>query len=67
PSQTFFGGSFCGIANVLAGQPFDTIKAPMQTTIPGQYRGIFYYFKKTIAEDGGLKALDTGVSGPLIG
>ncbi|KAJ3242488.1 carnitine transporter [Chytriomyces hyalinus] len=64
--KAFLGGGFGGIANVLAGQPFDTIKVRMQTAAPGQYNGMVDCFKQTIAKDG-LRALYRGVSAPLIG
>ncbi|KAI9342286.1 mitochondrial carrier domain-containing protein [Obelidium mucronatum] len=64
--KAFLGGGCGGIANVLAGQPFDTLKVRMQTAAPGQYTGLADCFRKTIAKDG-LKALYRGVSAPLIG
>ncbi|KAJ3340968.1 carnitine transporter [Entophlyctis luteolus] len=66
PASAFLGGGCGGIANVLAGQPFDTLKVRMQTAAPGQYSGLVDCFKQTIAKDG-LRALYRGVSAPLIG
>ncbi|KAJ3077391.1 carnitine transporter [Podochytrium sp. JEL0797] len=64
--KAFLGGGCGGIANVLAGQPFDTLKVRMQTAAPGQYKGMADCFRQTIAKDG-LKALYRGATAPLIG
>ncbi|KAJ3176075.1 carnitine transporter, partial [Irineochytrium annulatum] len=62
--KAFLGGGFGGIANVLAGHPFDTLKVRLQTS--NQYKGLADCFKQTIAREGPA-GLYKGMMSPLIG
>ncbi|KAJ3322609.1 carnitine transporter [Blyttiomyces sp. JEL0837] len=62
--KAFVSGGFGGIANVLAGHPFDTLKVRLQTS--NQYKGLADCFKQTVAKDG-LAGLYRGITSPLIG
>eukprot|EP00128_Syssomonas_multiformis_P006590 Colp12_sorted_trinity150504_noHs@31757 len=61
-------GTFAGIAQVLTGQPFDTIKVRLQTqsTTNPLYSGVVDCFKKTVSQEGPL-ALYKGTMAPLVG
>lgn len=52
-------GSMAGIANVLVGQPLDTIKVKMQT-FPSLYADALSCFKQTLAKDGIRRGLYAG-------
>nr|CAB3266176.1 mitochondrial basic amino acids transporter [Phallusia mammillata] len=54
-----------GVAGVLVGQPFDTIKVRLQTQ-PGKYRGIWNCFT-TIVKQETVHGLFKGMSSPLLG
>lgn len=56
----FAAGSMGGIANVLVGQPLDTVKVKMQTS--AQYRNPFSCFVKTLTMDGVRRGLYAGTS-----
>ncbi|OMJ20507.1 putative mitochondrial carrier [Smittium culicis] len=58
-------GSFGGVGQVFAGQPFDTIKVRMQTQ-PNLYTGTLDCLKKLIKADGVL-GLYKGTTSPLMG
>ncbi|KAI8844140.1 mitochondrial carrier domain-containing protein [Chytridium lagenaria] len=62
--KAFLSGGFGGIANVLAGHPFDTLKVRLQTS--NQYKGLADCFKQTVAKEGML-GLYKGMTSPLIG
>lgn len=62
--KSFLAGGFAGIATVLAGHPFDTLKVRLQTS--NNYKGLADCFRQTIAKDG-LTALYRGMTAPLIG
>lgn len=55
----FVAGSLGGVANVLVGQPLDTIKVKMQT-FPSLYTNALTCFKKTLANDGIRRGLYAG-------
>ncbi|OAJ39550.1 hypothetical protein BDEG_23389 [Batrachochytrium dendrobatidis JEL423] len=63
-AKSFLSGGFAGIATVLAGHPFDTLKVRLQTS--NQYSGLADCFKQTIAKDG-LRGLYKGMASPLVG
>ena len=52
-------GSFGGCANVIIGQPLDTIKVKLQT-FPHLYQSTFQCFKQTLVKDGIRKGLYAG-------
>ncbi|KAJ2233067.1 Mitochondrial carrier protein ymc2 [Coemansia sp. RSA 485] len=58
-------GSVGGIAQVFAGQPFDTVKVRLQTQ-PDVYRGTMDAVRKTIQNDG-FSGFYKGTTTPLIG
>ena len=60
----FIAGSTGGVANVLVGQPLDTIKVKMQTH-PSLYRSAYSCFKKTLTADGIWNGLYAG-TGPAV-
>ncbi|KAJ3115775.1 carnitine transporter [Phlyctochytrium bullatum] len=62
--KAFLSGGFGGIANVLAGHPFDTLKVRLQTS--NQYKGLADCFRQTVAKEG-FFGLYKGMTSPLIG
>ncbi|KAJ1643404.1 Mitochondrial carrier protein ymc2 [Coemansia asiatica] len=58
-------GSVGGIAQVFAGQPFDTVKVRLQTQ-PDVYKGTMDAVRKTIQNDG-FSGFYKGTTTPLIG
>lgn len=54
-------GSLGGIANVIVGQPLDTVKVKMQT-FPSLYRNPVSCFMKTLTVDGIRRGLYAGTS-----
>ncbi|KAJ1730937.1 Mitochondrial carrier protein ymc2 [Coemansia biformis] len=58
-------GSVGGIAQVLAGQPFDTVKVRLQTQ-PDVYRGTMDAVRKTVQNDG-FAGFYKGTTTPLVG
>lgn len=58
-------GSFGGTANVLVGQPLDTVKVKMQT-FPHLYRNSFQCFKQTLQKEGIRRGLYAGTVPALI-
>ncbi|KAJ3285219.1 carnitine transporter [Borealophlyctis nickersoniae] len=63
-AKSLLSGGFAGVATVLAGHPFDTLKVRLQTS--NQYKGLVDCFKQTIAKDG-LTGLYRGMTSPLVG
>ncbi|RKO84563.1 mitochondrial carrier domain-containing protein, partial [Blyttiomyces helicus] len=63
-AKSVISGGFAGIASVLVGHPFDTLKVRLQTS--NEYKGIADCFKQTIKRDGPL-GLYKGMMSPLIG
>lgn len=55
-----------GIAVVLVGHPFDTVKTLMQTAPPNYYNGVVDCVKKTF-RDGGAAGFYRGIGSPLMG
>lgn len=58
-------GSLGGVANVLVGQPLDTLKVKMQT-FPNIYPNAIQCFKSTMKSDGIIRGLYAGTSPALI-
>ena len=57
-------GSCGGIANVMVGQPLDTIKVKMQT-FPALYNSMFQCLRTTLRNDGILRGLYAGTTPAL--
>jgi solute carrier family 25 carnitine/acylcarnitine transporter 20/29 len=51
-SASLISGSMGGMAQVLVGQPLDTIKTRAQTAIPGQFKGPLDIATQTIKKEG---------------
>lgn len=64
--KDLFGGTVGGIAQVLVGQPFDTVKVRLQSAPEGTYNGALDVVKKLIADEG-PKGFYKGTLTPLIG
>lgn len=58
-------GSLGGVANVLVGQPLDTIKVKIQT-FPNLYQNAVVCFRKTLLTDGIRRGLYAGTSPAII-
>ncbi|GAA5922840.1 uncharacterized protein JCM15063_003443 [Sporobolomyces koalae] len=65
-AASLISGSMGGMAQVLVGQPLDTIKTRAQTAIPGQFKGPLDIATQTIKKEG-FFALYKGMASPLIG
>lgn len=67
-TANFVSGLAGGVATVLVGHPFDTIKVRMQTSAATgvQYSGVLDCLSKTIRNEGSL-AVYKGVGPPLLG
>ncbi|KAL8292982.1 hypothetical protein RQP46_000676 [Phenoliferia psychrophenolica] len=63
---SLLSGSVGGAAQVLVGQPLDTIKTRAQTAAPGAFKGPMDIARQTIAKEG-ILALYKGMASPLIG
>jgi len=63
---TLISGSFGGLAQVLVGQPLDTIKTRAQTAPAGAFKGPLDILQQTIRREGVL-ALYKGMASPLLG
>lgn len=50
--KDLFGGTVGGIAQVLVGQPFDTVKVRLQSAPDGIYSGAGDVIKKLLANEG---------------
>lgn len=64
--KDLFGGTVGGIAQVLVGQPFDTVKVRIQSAPEGTYSGTGDVIKKLIKNEG-AKGFYKGTLTPLIG
>lgn len=63
PVTDLVAGSLAGGAQVLVGQPLDTIKVRAQTAAAGQFAGPMDVLRQTVRNEG-LLALYKGVFGP---
>jgi len=54
PWKEFVGGTIGGVAGVLVGHPFDTIKVRLQAQTPEQrrYHGVLHCFAQIRASEG---------------
>ncbi|OZJ04220.1 hypothetical protein BZG36_02969 [Bifiguratus adelaidae] len=66
PWHDFLAGNVGGMAQVLVGQPLDTIKVRLQTDSVGRFNGAWDCCVKTVKNEGFL-ALYKGMLSPLIG
>ncbi|WPK24719.1 hypothetical protein PUMCH_002003 [Australozyma saopauloensis] len=64
--KDLFGGTMGGIAQVLVGQPFDTVKVRLQSAPEGTYSGAGDVIKKLLANEG-VGGFYKGTLTPLIG
>ncbi|ORY90170.1 mitochondrial carrier domain-containing protein [Leucosporidium creatinivorum] len=64
--SSLIAGSFGGMAQVLSGQPLDTIKTRAQTSPAGQFKGPLDIAVQTIKKEGFL-GLYKGMASPLLG
>lgn len=64
--KDLFGGTVGGIAQVIVGQPFDTVKVRLQSAPEGTYNGALDVIKRLIANEG-PKGFYKGTLTPLIG
>jgi solute carrier family 25 carnitine/acylcarnitine transporter 20/29 len=61
----FIAGSASGVALVLAGHAFDTIKVRLQTEQTGKFRGPIHCLVKTLKEEG-IRGLYKGATPPMV-
>ncbi|KAJ9474618.1 Carrier protein YMC2, mitochondrial [Pseudozyma hubeiensis] len=66
PSGDLIAGSLAGAAQVMVGQPLDTVKVRSQIASPGTYRGPMDVLTRTVSAEG-ILALYKGMASPLIG
>lgn len=64
--KDLLGGTMGGIAQVLVGQPFDTVKVRVQSAPEGTYKGALDVVKQLLANEG-PKGFYKGTLTPLIG
>ncbi|KAG7665456.1 YMC2 [[Candida] subhashii] len=64
--KDLFGGTMGGIAQVLVGQPFDTVKVRLQSAPEGTYSGSMDVIKKLIKNEG-FAGFYKGTLTPLVG
>ncbi|KAK6456811.1 mitochondrial carrier protein [Scheffersomyces xylosifermentans] len=64
--KDLLGGTMGGIAQVLVGQPFDTVKVRLQSAPEGTYNGALDVIKKLLANEG-PKGFYKGTLTPLVG
>lgn len=64
--KDIFAGTMGGIAQVLVGQPFDTVKVRLQSAPDGTYSGAGDVIKKLLANEG-IAGFYKGTLTPLIG
>lgn len=64
--KDLFAGTMGGIAQVLVGQPFDTVKVRLQSAPEGTYSGAGDVIKKLMANEG-LGGFYKGTLTPLVG
>ncbi|TKY88797.1 hypothetical protein EX895_002428 [Sporisorium graminicola] len=66
PTVDLIAGSLAGGAQVMVGQPLDTVKVRSQIAAPGTYRGPMEVLTRTVSTEGVL-ALYKGMASPLLG
>ncbi|SPO30795.1 related to YMC1 - putative mitochondrial inner membrane transporter [Ustilago trichophora] len=66
PTVDLVAGSLAGAAQVMVGQPLDTVKVRSQISAPGVYRGPMDVLMQTVRGEGVL-ALYKGMASPLLG
>ncbi|CBQ69293.1 conserved hypothetical protein [Sporisorium reilianum SRZ2] len=66
PTVDLVAGSLAGAAQVMVGQPLDTVKVRTQIASPGTYRGPMEVLTRTVSSEGVL-ALYKGMASPLLG
>lgn len=64
--KDLFGGTVGGIAQVLVGQPFDTVKVRLQSAPKGTYSGTLDVVRKLISNEG-FSGFFKGTLMPLVG
>lgn len=64
--KDLFGGTIGGIAQVLVGQPFDTVKVRLQSAPEGTYKGASDVVKNLMSNEGPM-AFYKGTLTPLVG
>ena len=64
--KDLFGGTVGGIAQVLVGQPFDTVKVRLQSAPKGTYSGTLDVVRKLISNEG-FAGFFKGTLMPLVG
>lgn len=64
--KDLIGGTMGGIAQVLVGQPFDTVKVRLQSAPEGTYNGALDVIKRLLAKEG-PKGFYKGTLTPLVG
>lgn len=62
----FVGGVFSGVAKLVVGHPFDTVKVRMQTVEQGRFSGPLDCVLQTVRKEG-IAGLYKGASPPLLG
>lgn len=65
-AKDLFAGTMGGIAQVLVGQPFDTVKVRLQSAPEGTYNGSLDVIKKLLATEG-PRGFYKGTLTPLVG
>jgi len=67
-SKWFISGAISGMANTMAGHPFDTLKVRMQTEgVNGRFNGVIDCLRKTIIQEGFFRGLYKGFTPPFWG
>lgn len=66
PTVDLVAGSLAGAAQVMVGQPLDTVKVRSQIAAPGTYRGPMDVLTRTVSTEG-ILALYKGMASPLLG
>eukprot|EP00118_Oscarella_pearsei_P010055 m.59873 g.59873 ORF g.59873 m.59873 type:complete len:297 (+) comp34903_c0_seq2:592-1482(+) len=66
--ETFIAGSFGGLAGIIIGHPFDTVKVRLQTQSFGgpKYRGMTHCFSSIIRQES-MSGLYKGMASPVLG
>ncbi|EGV65156.1 hypothetical protein CANTEDRAFT_113631 [Yamadazyma tenuis ATCC 10573] len=65
-AKDLFAGTIGGIAQVLVGQPFDTVKVRLQSAAEGTYSGAGDVMKQLVRNEG-LRGFYKGTLTPLVG
>lgn len=60
----FTAGLASGVAGIIVGQPFDTVRVRLQTAPPTQYNGAIDCVKEAVRHDG-VRSLFRGIGPPL--